>query len=173
MSTSTAGEAHPSASPSLLDVGPRKLPRRVVGKITVSSLVIMPVIVLASIVGYRWSHQVRSTFRTVRVSRADITEQVTATRCDAGKGRLSALASIASLGFGALRRNRMLSQLTSLGVIIGVGALIVTVASGEGSKAILEPDRCSAIRIDAQKDEATIALWVRTFREGRSLTSVW
>jgi len=32
----------------------------------------------------------------------------------------------------------MRSLLTSLGVIIGVGALIVTVASGEGSKAILE-----------------------------------
>jgi len=32
----------------------------------------------------------------------------------------------------------MRSLLTSLGVIIGVGALIVTVASGEGSKAVLE-----------------------------------
>jgi putative ABC transport system permease protein len=51
---------------------------------------------------------------------------------------LSALASIALLAFGALRRNLMRSLLTSLGVIIGVGALIVTVASGEGSKAVLE-----------------------------------
>ena len=50
----------------------------------------------------------------------------------------SAFASILPLAFGALRRNRMRSLLTSLGVIIGVGALIVTVASGEGSKAVLE-----------------------------------
>ncbi len=51
---------------------------------------------------------------------------------------MSAIASIVPLAFGALRRNRMRSLLTSLGVIIGVGALIVTVASGEGSKAVLE-----------------------------------
>src|SRR5260370_21230764 len=35
----------------------------------------------------------------------------------------------------ALRRNRMRSLLTTLGVIIGVAALIVTVAAGEGAKA--------------------------------------
>ena len=51
---------------------------------------------------------------------------------------MSALSSILPLAFGALRRNRMRSLLTSLGVIIGVGALIVTVASGEGSKAVLK-----------------------------------
>jgi len=51
---------------------------------------------------------------------------------------LSAVASIVPLAFGALRRNGMRSALTSLGVIIGVAALILTVASGEGSKAILE-----------------------------------
>jgi len=51
---------------------------------------------------------------------------------------MSGLVSIALLAFGALRRNLMRSLLTSLGVIIGVGALIVTVASGEGSKAILQ-----------------------------------
>jgi putative ABC transport system permease protein len=51
---------------------------------------------------------------------------------------MRAFASIVPLAFGALRRNRMRSLLTSLGVIIGVGALIVTVASGEGSKAVLE-----------------------------------
>jgi len=51
---------------------------------------------------------------------------------------VSALSSILPLAFGALRRNRMRSLLTSLGVIIGVGALIVTVASGEGSKAVLK-----------------------------------
>jgi putative ABC transport system permease protein len=50
---------------------------------------------------------------------------------------LSAVASIVPLAFGALRRNGMRSALTSLGVIIGVAALILTVASGEGSKAIL------------------------------------
>jgi putative ABC transport system permease protein len=50
---------------------------------------------------------------------------------------LRALAAIIPLAFGALRRNLMRSLLTSLGVIIGVGALIVTVASGEGSKAVL------------------------------------
>jgi putative ABC transport system permease protein len=51
---------------------------------------------------------------------------------------LRALASIIPLAFGALRRNLMRSLLTALGVIIGVGALIVTVASGEGSKAVLQ-----------------------------------
>jgi len=51
---------------------------------------------------------------------------------------LRALASIIPLAFGALRRNLMRSLLTALGVIIGVGALIVTVSSGEGSKAVLE-----------------------------------
>ena len=51
---------------------------------------------------------------------------------------MSALATIVPLAFGALRRNLMRSLLTSLGVIIGVGALIVTVSSGEGSKAVLE-----------------------------------
>ena len=51
---------------------------------------------------------------------------------------MSAVASILPLAFGALQRNRMRSLLTSLGVIIGVGALIVTVSSGEGSKAVLE-----------------------------------
>ena len=51
---------------------------------------------------------------------------------------MRALASIIPLAFGALRRNLMRSLLTALGVIIGVGALIVTVASGEGSKAVLE-----------------------------------
>ncbi len=51
---------------------------------------------------------------------------------------MSALGSIVPLAFGALRRNRMRSSLTSLGVIIGVGALIVTVSSGEGSKAVLQ-----------------------------------
>ena len=51
---------------------------------------------------------------------------------------MSAVASIVPLAFGALRRNLMRSLLTSLGVIIGVGALIVTVSSGEGSKAVLE-----------------------------------
>jgi len=51
---------------------------------------------------------------------------------------VSAIGSILPLAFAALGRNRMRSLLTSLGVIIGVGALIVTVASGEGSKAVLE-----------------------------------
>ena len=51
---------------------------------------------------------------------------------------MRALLSIVPLAFGALRRNRMRSLLTALGVIIGVGALIVTVASGEGSKAVLQ-----------------------------------
>ena len=51
---------------------------------------------------------------------------------------MSAIGSIVPLAFGALRRNKMRSLLTSLGVIIGVGALIVTVSSGEGSKAILD-----------------------------------
>jgi putative ABC transport system permease protein len=51
---------------------------------------------------------------------------------------VSAVASIVPLAFGALRRNRMRSLLTSLGVIIGVGSLIVTVASGKGAEAVLD-----------------------------------
>jgi putative ABC transport system permease protein len=43
---------------------------------------------------------------------------------------LSAFVTIVPLAFGALRRNRMRSLLTSLGVIIGVSALIAAVASG-------------------------------------------
>jgi putative ABC transport system permease protein len=39
------------------------------------------------------------------------------------------------LAFRAILRNRMRSLLTELGVIIGVAALIVTVASGEGARA--------------------------------------
>jgi putative ABC transport system permease protein len=50
---------------------------------------------------------------------------------------MSAFSSVVPLAFGALGRNRMRSLLTSLGVIIGVAALIVTVASGEGAKAVL------------------------------------
>jgi putative ABC transport system permease protein len=51
---------------------------------------------------------------------------------------LRAFLPIALLAFDALRRNLMRSLLTSLGVIIGVGALIVTISSGEGSKAVLQ-----------------------------------
>jgi putative ABC transport system permease protein len=50
---------------------------------------------------------------------------------------MSGVWPIVLLAFGALGRNRMRSLLTALGVIIGVGALIVTVALGEGSKAVL------------------------------------
>jgi putative ABC transport system permease protein len=50
---------------------------------------------------------------------------------------MNGLWPIFALSFGALRRNLMRSLLTSLGVIIGVAALIVTVASGEGAKAVL------------------------------------
>jgi putative ABC transport system permease protein len=56
----------------------------------------------------------------------------------ARRSRLSALGSAIQLAFGALRRNQMRALLTSLGVIIGVSALIVTVASGEGAKAVLQ-----------------------------------
>jgi len=41
------------------------------------------------------------------------------------------------LAVRALKRNQMRSLLTALGVIIGVAALIVTVAAGEGAKALL------------------------------------
>ena len=51
---------------------------------------------------------------------------------------MRAFLPIALLAFDALRRNLMRSLLTSLGVIIGVGALIVTISSGEGSKAVLQ-----------------------------------
>ncbi len=51
---------------------------------------------------------------------------------------MKALASILPLAFAALQTNRLRSLLTSLGVIIGVAALIVTVASGQGSSAVLE-----------------------------------
>ncbi len=45
--------------------------------------------------------------------------------------------SVLRLAMRALKRNRMRSLLTALGVIIGVAALIVTVAAGEGAKSIL------------------------------------
>ncbi len=38
----------------------------------------------------------------------------------------------------SILRNRMRSLLTSLGIIIGVGAVIVMVAIGEGSQAKIE-----------------------------------
>jgi HlyD family secretion protein len=79
MSNSTVSEASPSVPPSSVDVGPKKSPLWAPSKKTVSLLVVVPVIVLASIVAYRWIHPARSAFRTVRVVRADITEHVTAT----------------------------------------------------------------------------------------------
>ena len=38
----------------------------------------------------------------------------------------------------ALRRNKMRTILTMLGIIIGVGAVIATVAIGNGAKAMIE-----------------------------------
>jgi HlyD family secretion protein len=45
----------------------------------VALLVLVPVVALVSIVGYKWGHRTRPAFRTVVVVRADITERVTAT----------------------------------------------------------------------------------------------
>jgi HlyD family secretion protein len=47
--------------------------------IILALLVLVPALVLIIIFGYRWAYPTRSKFRTVQVSRADITERVTAT----------------------------------------------------------------------------------------------
>ena len=53
-------------------------------------------------------------------------------------GLLSALSPTLRTAFGALRRNKLRSALTTLGVIIGVGAVIAMMEIGQGSKAALE-----------------------------------
>lgn len=45
---------------------------------------------------------------------------------------------ILQTAFRALRRNKMRSLLTGLGIIIGVAAVIATVAIGNGAKAQVE-----------------------------------
>jgi len=46
------------------------------------------------------------------------------------------------VAYRALRRNKMRSVLTALGIIIGVGAVIAMVGIGNGAKAQVEiPDR--------------------------------
>ena len=79
MSTNTVSETLPSAPPSSVDVGAKKSFWRSLSKKTVRLLVLVPIILLACIVAYRWSRPARSAFRTVRVVRADITQHVTAT----------------------------------------------------------------------------------------------
>jgi len=49
-----------------------------------------------------------------------------------------ALPSTLRTAFGALRRNKMRSGLTALGVIIGVGAVIAMSEIGQGSKIALQ-----------------------------------
>ncbi len=53
-------------------------------------------------------------------------------------GLLSALSPTLRTALGALRRNKLRSALTTLGVIIGVGAVIAMMEIGQGSKAALE-----------------------------------
>jgi HlyD family secretion protein len=48
-------------------------------KVTIALCVLLAVLVLVSIVGYKWAHATRPAFRTVQVVRADITERVSAT----------------------------------------------------------------------------------------------
>jgi HlyD family secretion protein len=79
MSTNTVSETLPSVPPIFVDVGAKKSFWRSWSKKTVRLLVLVPIIVLACIVAYRWSRPARSAFRTVRVVRADITQHVTAT----------------------------------------------------------------------------------------------
>jgi putative ABC transport system permease protein len=45
------------------------------------------------------------------------------------------IGSTFNIAFRALRRNKMRSVLTALGIIIGVGAVIATVGIGNGAKA--------------------------------------
>ena len=47
---------------------------------------------------------------------------------------MSYLLEVTRLGLGNLRRHKLRSVLTSLGVILGVAAVIVVVAIGEGNK---------------------------------------
>ena len=53
-------------------------------------------------------------------------------------GLLSAFSPTLRTALGALRRNKLRSALTTLGVIIGVGAVIAMMEIGQGSKAALE-----------------------------------
>ena len=53
-------------------------------------------------------------------------------------GSAAFIPSTLRTAMGALRRNKMRSVLTGLGVIIGVGAVIAMTEIGEGSRAALE-----------------------------------
>src|SRR5947208_16510072 len=48
------------------------------------------------------------------------------------------IGSTINVAFRALRRNKLRSALTALGIIIGVGAVIAMVGSGAGAKAQVE-----------------------------------
>ena len=48
------------------------------------------------------------------------------------------LASVLKIAFRALRRNKLRSVLTALGIIIGVGAVIAMVSIGDGARAQVE-----------------------------------
>ncbi len=52
--------------------------------------------------------------------------------------RRTTIVAVLSTAFEALRRNAMRSSLTALGIIIGVGAVIVMMALGDGARASIE-----------------------------------
>ena len=54
------------------------------------------------------------------------------------------LSSTFKIAFRALRRNKLRSVLTALGIIIGVGAVIAMVGIGNGAKAQVEAQIASA-----------------------------
>jgi HlyD family secretion protein len=66
----------PRGSPAAASKKPSVRVRRAV---TIALLVVVPAVILASVVAYRRSHPARAAFRTAQVTRADITEHVTAT----------------------------------------------------------------------------------------------
>ena len=55
--------------------------------------------------------------------------------------------SVIALAFEAITRNKLRSALTSLGVIMGVAAVIVMMALGDGAKASIE-QRVSSLGTD-------------------------
>src|SRR5215469_1341574 len=58
--------------------------------------------------------------------------------CLTGRGQSMNIIQLLHTCFRSILRNRMRSLLTSLGVIIGVGSVIIMVALGEGSQREIE-----------------------------------
>ena len=65
--------------PGPIDAAPKKATMGTRRKWIIALPVVVAIVAVASVVGYKWSRPAGSAFRTERVVRADITERVTAT----------------------------------------------------------------------------------------------